>query len=178
MTDAGAVPWGAAWRNKAQAALAIAVGLITIVAALVLLFFYFRDSGLIASYRSASSCATAGDAVAGDGCRYEGQARVLSVSRHDRLEAVVSFDSLPGRTFSTSFPNSDEPDSTALKVGATANGELWAGKVTQLAGKGTLDDPEPYPTTPLLVMAAILGVVGLVILFLSGQLARAAWRPR
>jgi hypothetical protein len=173
---AAEAPWGAAWRNKAQAALAIAAGVITAIASLVLVYFYSRDAGLISAYRSANICTSAEAALNGQICRYQGPARVVSTARHDRLEAVVSFNSLSGRTFSTSFPNDAEPDSAALKAGASADAELWDTKVTRLAGKPTVDDPEPYPTTPLLAMAAILGLVSVAILVLAVRLARTAWR--
>jgi hypothetical protein len=97
---------------------------------------------------------------------------VLSTSRQTRLEAVVSFESLPGRTFSTSFPTNDEPDSSALKAGASVAGELWNGKVTRLAGKATVDDPVGYPTSALVEIAALLAVLSLPLLAIGIWLAR------
>jgi hypothetical protein len=157
-------------------ALIIAVlGLLTCV---VLVIFDVRDSGLISAYRSASNCSSPSDALNSDACRFQGQVLVVSTSRQTRLEAVVSFDSLPGRTFSTSFPTNDEPDSSALKAGATVAGELWGGKVTRLAGKATVDDPEGYPTSALLEIAAFLAILSLPLLALGVWLARAAPRPQ
>jgi hypothetical protein len=155
---------------------AIGIGVIVLVGAVVAFLMYLHHNSEISAYQSASTCASPSDALNGQGCRYEGQTQVLSTSRHDRLEAVVRLDALPTRTFSTSFPNNNEPSSTALRAGATAEGELWAGKVTRLAGKPTVDNPEPYPAQSFLIFAVFFGVSGLVILFMSSRLARAAWR--
>ncbi len=176
MTGTG--PWGAAWRNKAQAVFALAIGVIAVVSTVVFLVVYFRDSSDVTAFQSASPCAAAGDALYGTGCRYEGQARVLSTIRHDRLEAQVAFDSLPGQTFATSFPNHAEPDTTALKSGATAAAELWNSKVTKLAGKPTVDDPSRSITTPFLILSVIFGVFAVVIFVLAIPLATAAWHRR
>jgi hypothetical protein len=131
-----------------------------------------RDSGLISAYRSASNCTSPSNALNSDSCRFQGQAQVLSTSRQTRLEAVVSFESLPGRTFSTSFPTNDEPDSSALKAGASVAGELWNGKVTRLAGKATVDDPVGYATSALVEIAALLAVLSLPLLAIGIWLAR------
>jgi hypothetical protein len=155
---------------------ALAIGVIAVVSTGVFLVVYFRDSSDISAYQAASSCGSAGDALNGQGCRYEGQARVLGISRHDRLETQVAFDSLPGRNFATSFPNGDEPDTTALKVGVTAPAELWDSKVTQLAGKPTVDDPVGSITTPFLILSVIFGAFAVVIFILAIPLAMAAWR--
>jgi hypothetical protein len=151
---------------------------IALIAAAVAFVMYLQHSSAISAYQSASKCASSSDALNDQGCRYEGLAQVLSTGRHDRLEAVVRFDDLPTRTFSTSFPNNNEPSSTALKAGATADGELWAGKVTRLAGKPTVDNPEPYPAQTFLIFAIFFAVGGLVNLFMSSRLARAAWRRK
>jgi hypothetical protein len=176
LTQTGPQVWGAAWRKKAQAALAIAVGVIALGACGLFLYLYHQDSSALAAYNSATNCASADGALSGTGCRYQGQANVLSTSRHDRLEAVIGFDSLAGRSFETSFPNNDEPDSAALKAGGTAPAELWDGKVTHLAGKMTFDDPERSQASAYLIMAVIFGVSALVIFVLAIPLARTAWR--
>jgi hypothetical protein len=168
----------AAWQSKAQAAYVIGIGVITLIAAAVAFVMYLQHNSTMDAYQSASKCASPGDALNGQGCRYDGQAQVLSTSRHDRLEAVVRFDALPTRTFSTSFPTHDEPSSTALRAGATSDGELWAGKVTRLAGKPTVDSPEPYPAQSYLIFALFFGVSGLGILFFASRLARTAWRQK
>jgi len=157
---------------------ALAIGVIAVVSTVVFLVVYFRDSSDVSAFQSASTCNAAGDALNGTGCRYQGQARVLSTSRHDRLEAQVAFESLPGRTFATSFPTHDEPDTTALKAGATVSADLWNSKVTQLAGKPTVDDPSRSITTPFLILSVIFGVFAVVIFVLAIPLARAAWRRR
>jgi hypothetical protein len=168
----------AAWQSKAQAAYAIGIGVVALIAAAVAFLMYLQHNSEMNAYESASTCASPSDALNGQGCRFDGQAHVLSTSRHDRLEAVVTFDALPTRTFSTSFPTHDEPSSTALRAGATSDGELWAGKVTRLAGKPTVDSPEPYPAQTFLIFAVFFSVSGLVIIFMSSRLARAAWRAK
>jgi hypothetical protein len=178
MTESLGQPRVAAWRYKAQAVFALAIGVIAVVSTVAFFIFYFRDKSDISAYQSASSCASAGDALNGQGCRYEGQARVLGTSRHDRLEARVAFESIRGRNFATSFPNGDEPDTTALKVGGTATAELWDSKVTQLAGKATVDDPVGSETTPFLILSVIFGAFAVVIFVLAIPLATAAWRQK
>ncbi|HEV2475259.1 MAG TPA: hypothetical protein VGX22_01875 [Candidatus Dormibacteraeota bacterium] len=178
MRETGAAPWGAAWRRKAQAALAIAVGAITIVNAAFFLYQYLRNTRDIAAYQSATACASANDAVNGSTCRYEGQARVLSTSRPVRLEVHVAFESLPGRTFSASFIVRNEPDSTALKFGGAIAAELWNGQITRLAGKPSDADPELDTTTPFLITALISAALALLVFFLAIPLARAAWRQK
>jgi hypothetical protein len=145
------------------------LGLLTCV---VLVFFDVRDSGLTSAYRSAPNCSSPSNALNTDSCRFQGPAYVISTSRQTRLEAVVSFDSLPGRNFSTSFPTNDEPDASTLKAGASLAGELWNGKVTRLAGKATVDDPEGYPTSALLEIAAFLALLSVPLLAIGVWLAR------
>jgi hypothetical protein len=174
MATSGA-PSGPARQNKLQTALVIAIFVIGVIAALAFVFFYFRDSALISAYKSASSCATPGDAMSGEGCRYEGKAQVLSVSGTDRLDAVVAFDSLRGRTFGVMWPKGDQPDIATLQVGGTVVGELWTGKVTRLAGKNTVDEPEGYPTTTLLETAALIGGMSLIGFFVWVLAPRFAW---
>jgi hypothetical protein len=128
-------PWGAAWRKKAQAALAIAVGVIAVGNAAFFLYQDLRNTRDMAAYQSAKTCASANDAMHGSTCHYEGQARVLNTSRPVRLEVHVAFESLPGRTFTASFIVHNEPNSTTLKLGGTVAAELWNGQVTRLAGK-------------------------------------------
>jgi hypothetical protein len=154
--------------------MALAIAGLGLLTCLVLVFFDIRDSGLISAYRSASDCSSPSDALNSESCLLQGQAQVVSTSRQTRLGAVVSFESLPGRTFSTSFPTNDEPDSSALKAGGTAEGELWNGKVTRLAGKPTVDDPEGYPTSSLLEIAAFLAILSLPLVAIGVWLTRAA----
>jgi hypothetical protein len=152
--------------------MALVIAVLGLLACVALVIFDVRDGGIISAYHSASNCSSPSDALNGDACRFEGQALVVSTSRQTRLEAVVSFESLPGRTFSTSFPTNDEPDSSALKAGATVAGELWNGKVTRLAENATVDDPEGYPTSALLEIAAFLAVLSLPLLAIGVWLAR------
>ena len=85
---------------------------------------------------------------------------------------------MPGRTFSTSFATHNEPSSTALIVGTTTDAEVWAGMVTRLAGKVTVDNPENTPAQPYLEFTGMFIVGGLVILGLSAGLARDAWKVK
>ncbi len=142
------------------------------------LVMYIGASSDVAAYTSASTCTSPTDAVNGRGCRYVGQARVLSTSRPVRLEVTVAFDGLPGRTFTASFTVPNEPDSTSLKVGGSVAAELWNGKVTHIEGKISADDPETYTTTPYLIIAAFSGVFALVIFALAIPLARRAWQQK
>jgi len=178
LNGSGSALSSAARQSRAQAKYAIGLGAFVLVFAAAAFILYLHYSGDISAYESASSCASPGDALQGQACVYKGQARVLSTGRHDRLEAVVEFDSLPAHTFGTSFPNNNEPSSTALTAGTTTDGEIWAGKVTRLAGKPTVDNPEAHPATPYLEFAVGFLVGGLVILGLSAGLARVAWRVR
>jgi len=152
--------------------MALIIAVLGLLACVVLVVFDVRDSGLISAYQSASNCSSPSDALNGEACRFQGQAQVIHTSRQTRLEAVVSFESLPRRTFSTSFPTNDEPDGSALKAGSTVAGELWNGKVTRLAGKPTVDDPEGYPTSGLLEIAAFLAVLSLPLLAIGIWLTR------
>lgn len=173
-----AAPWGAAWRNKAQAALAIAVGVICLGNAAFFLYQDLRNTGDMAAYQSATACASANDAVIRSNCRYEGQARVLSTSRPVRLEVNVAFESLPGRTYTASFVVRNEPDSAALKPGGTVAAELWNGQVTRLAGKTSDADPELDTTTPYLITALISAALAMLVFFLAAPLVRAAWQQK
>lgn len=157
---------------------AIGIGVLVLLGAVTAFILYLHYSGDISAYQSAAKCASPGDASQGKACVYVGQAKVLSTGRHDRLEATVEFDSIPARTFSTSFPTNNEPSRTALSVGTTTDGEVWAGKVTRLAGKLTVDNPQIRPAQPYLEFAGMFLVGGLVILGLSAGLARVAWRVK
>ena len=169
---------GVAWRKRAQAALAIAVGVFALGNSAFFLYQYLRNTRDVAAYQSATTCESANDALNGSTCRYEGQARVLSTSRPVRLEVHVAFDSLPGRTFTASFIVRNEPDSTTLKVGGTVAAELWNGQVTRLAGKTSDTDPELDTTTPFLVTALVSAAGALLVFFLAIPLARTAWRQK
>jgi hypothetical protein len=173
-----AAPRNAASRRRAQAVYAIGIGGMGLVAAAAAFILYVHYSGEIGAYQSAPSCALSTEALQGQACVYRGPAKVLSTDRHDGLEVVVEFDSLPARTFNSSFPSNNEPSSTALSVGITAEGEIWAGKLTRLAGKSTVDNPESHPAQPYLEYAGIFVAGALVILILAGGLARQAWRQK
>ena len=132
---------------------------------------------MISTYESASACSSPGDALQGNRCRYEGQAQVLGTTKTDQLEATVEFRSVPGRTFTTRFVKNNEP-SPALTAGATTDGELWSGKVTQLGRKQTADNPESRPAQPLLEFGVIFVVGALLIFGLAAGLASVTWRVK
>jgi hypothetical protein len=168
---------GASWRSKLQAVLFIAIAVIGLVAALILLYFDRHDAAEISAYNSASVCAAPADAIGSETCRYEGQANVLSTRKDIRLYAVVAFDSMPGRTFSTSWPTKSEPDLALLSPGAKIDAEVWNGKITKLGGTLTVDSPENVPME-LWELAAFLTVLCLPLLIFGGLTARSAWRDQ
>ena len=108
--------------------MALIIAVLGLLACVVLVVFDVRDIGLISAYQSASNCSSPSDALNGEACRFQGQAQVIHTSRQTRLEAVVSFESLPRRTFSTSFPTNDEPDGSALKAGSTSRERFGTGR--------------------------------------------------
>ncbi len=168
--------WGAAWR-KLQAAIGIAIAVFALVAALVVLYLDRLDTAQVSAYHSASSCAAPADAMGSQACRYQGQARLVRTWRDTRLYAEVTFDSMPGRTLETNWPTTHEPDPASVEPGATVDAEIYGGKVTQLAGQHTVDNPENVPKD-LWVLSVFFGVLGLPALFLGWQTARSAWRPQ
>jgi len=164
------------WHGKPQAFLCIVIAALALLTCVALTVFDIRDTGFISAYRAASPCSSAADALNTGSCRFLGQADVVSTSTGAGHKAVVSFEALPGRTFSTFFPSGGAPDCSRLQQGDTAEAELWSGKVTRLAGKVTNDDPEEYPTSSLLELALFLGLLGIPLLVIGISLARSAWR--
>jgi hypothetical protein len=89
----------------------------------------------------------------------------------------VQFDSMPGRTLSTSWPTTHEPDLALVNPGATVDAEIYGGKVAQLAGQHTVDNPENVPKN-LWELSAFFAILGMPLLGISVQMARAAWREQ
>jgi hypothetical protein len=158
---------GASWHGNPQAVFLIVIAILGLLGGLALVFFDVRDQGFVSAYRTASICSSAVDSLSGNGCRFVGEANVLSTSTGAGHKTMVAFLALPGRTFSAFFPTGGEPDPVAIQAGGTAQAELWSGKVTRLAGKVTNDDPEEYPTSSLLEIAAFLGVLSLPLLVIG-----------
>lgn len=162
--------WGAAatavarWRLKLQAVLVIAVGIISLISAVALTYFNFRNAGLQSAYRAATACASPSDALAGEGCRYTGDATVTGSSRQTLLSINVRFEGLSGRTFTATFATGREPDAASVSTGAHVTGALWNGHVTRVAGAATTDDPEFLPGNFLL--AAAVFAVGSLLAFI------------
>lgn len=168
--------WGASWRNKLQALLVIAIAIVGLVTALVLLYIEWHAAAEVSAYKSAGVCAAPAGALGSDACRYEGQATIVSTRRDIRLYAVVAFASIPGRSFTTSWPTQTEPDLALLSPGATVDAEIWNNKITKLGGIRTVDGPEDLPN--LWQASAFLLVTGLPLLVWGGLLARTAWRDQ
>lgn len=178
MTVSKSAPWGAAWRNKLQAALAVVFGLAALVTALVLFGLYLSYTADISAYRGAGNCASPGDALNSKSCRYVDQASVLSIHRGALLNVTLEFAALPDRSFSTSFASVHEPSVGALTVGGKASAELWNGHITDLAGHQTVDNPQNKPTDAFIGLAPFFALLGVGMLFGSILMVRAAWRPR
>jgi hypothetical protein len=162
--------------GKLQALIAATVFSIGLGTGVVVFFDSFRDSGTQSAYAASSVCAAPSMALASQGCRYEGQAKLLSATRNDRLEATVSFDSLRGRTFSTSFPRGNEPGASVLIVGSNVPATLWDGQITELAGKSTVDSPLSLAPQTERVLGSFFGVLSLIGLLFTARLVRDAWR--
>lgn len=129
--------------------MALVIAVLLLLTCLALVFFEVRNSDFISAYRSASTCTSPADALSSKACRFQDQALVVSTNAQAGHQFAVSFDSLPGRTFSTDFPTGGGPN-LPLSAGDTTTAELWSGKLTRLAGSQTNDDPETYPTSVLL----------------------------
>jgi hypothetical protein len=144
----------------------------------VLLVEYQSWTSDLNAYRGATACASPGDALLSKSCLFSAQAGILTVHRNNALVATVRFDALSDHTFSTSFPTNREPTGSALVAGGSAPAVLWNGRITDLAGEPTVDNPQDRPIDQFRNLAPFFAVMGLLILFGSTLMARAAWRPR
>ena len=158
-----------------QVVFAVGIGVIALVASAAAFILYFQFKANVSAYESAPKCASPVDAVT-TACRYSGSAQILGSSRTDQLRVTLRFVSLPARTFTARFPTHGEPSSSALATGTTTDGELWAGKVSRLAGKPTSDSPESTSPESVLPFGWGLLVGALLIFGLSVPLARSNWR--
>jgi hypothetical protein len=168
---------GASWRNRVQAVFTIAIATMALVAALVLLYFDRHDAAEISAYNSASACTAPADAIGSETCRYEGQANVVSTRRETRLYVVVAFDSMPSRTYSTSWSTNNGPNISLLRPGATLDAEVWNGKITKLGGMPTVDSPENVPMG-LWELTVFFMLLGLPLLVFGVLAVRSAWRDQ
>jgi hypothetical protein len=169
-------PWGAAWRNKVVAAVLVLVGLLGLSSGVVLVVLSRSYAGDLSAYDASPQCAPPSAALLSRNCRYSGQAAVTSVHRDKFLDAVVAFAALPGRSFSTSFPTDHEPSADALKAGGTAVAVLWNGRIRELAGQPTVDNPQNRPIEPFRNLSLLFGLAGVVVLVGGVFQGRAAWR--
>jgi hypothetical protein len=111
------------------------------------------------AYRSAPACKWQDAALNSRSRRFVGDATVVSLHRNDALETTVSFDELPGRTLYTSFPTYREPSASRLTAGATAPADLWAGRITDLAGASTVHNPQDRPIDQFRVLGLFFGFI-------------------
>lgn len=95
---------------------------------------------------------------------------------NNRLFVTVALDSLPGRTFSTSFPKGVEPAAGKLVVGSLVPTTLWDGRVTEIAGKDTVDSPRQLAPSTALVLGLFFSLLSLGGLLVTIRLVRDAWR--
>ena len=165
----------APWQAKVQAALTLLFALAGTIVGLVVIYFDVRNSAELHAYQSSGVCASASDALATDTCRYTGAATVTSTAQHSTLEVDLTFSSLPGQTFVTTFPNDREPDPSALAMGASAQAELWNGHVTQYAGVKSVQDPEFLPQN-IASIGGLLVIVGVGLIVWAFTKVRKAWR--
>lgn len=156
---------------KAIAAAAFSIGVLIVAVAFVV--SYVRNGASLSRFESAPSCGLS-DAVSNT-CRYVGTATIVKIYQLDREQVVVAFDSIPGRTFNTSFPVDGAPAAGTISQGGTATVEVYNGRITRLAGAFTFDIPSQRPTTTLLEAAAALAALGLFMLLLSSLMVRDAW---
>lgn len=176
MTVRNRRPWGAAWRNKVVAAVLVLVGLLGLSSGVVLVVLSRSYAGDLSAYDASPQCSPPSMALVSRSCSYSGQAAVISVRRDKFLHAVVVFPGLPGRSFSTSFPTDHEPSGDLLKAGGTAQAVLWNGRVRELAGQPTVDNPGNRPIDPFRNLSLLFGLAGVVVLVGGVIRGRAAWR--
>lgn len=110
-------------------------------------------------------------------CRYGGQAKLVSIRRDKWVSAVVTFDSLPGRLFSTSWAAKAEPDIALLTPGASIDAEVWNGKITKLGGVRTADSPYSVPSG-LWELTLFFTLLGLPLLVFGVRAVRSAGREQ
>jgi hypothetical protein len=171
MPGAGEAPW----RFKLQSSIGLFVAIVVTCVGAVLIYFDYRNHAVLSAYRSAGSCSTPPEALTGDSCRYAGAATVTGSSRDSALSIDVTFTDLPGHSFTTRFPKSNEPSPAALATGATAQAELWSGHVTRFANVTSADNPERLPLD-LAMSGWIAGSFGLLLTVICTAYVRRAWR--
>ncbi len=165
----------APWRFKLQSVLALAVGLIAVGAGVVGVYLQLQYGAEQTVFHSAAECSTPQTAATSQNCSYTGPATITGSHRDVRLFVDLTFAGLPGRTFTTSFSTKREPPSNAVGIGVSQTAQLWDGKVTKVAGVGTVDDPDYLPTNSI-PGALVFVAAGLGISIWSTFLVRRAWR--
>ena len=166
----------APWRAKAQAVFALALCSGALIFGAALFVNSFRERSAISAYRAAATC-SATAALSSDACRFDGEAKVLSTHVEDQLHAMITLDSLPGRTFDVTLRGSAQPPGGPLTVGGSTTATLWNGHITELDGEASLDNPENASPGSDLILGPFFGLFGLIGLPLSVKLAREAWVP-
>ena len=170
-------PQVAPWRAKAQAVFAVALSTAGLIFGAVLFVNSFRERSAISAYGAAAAC-SATAALSSDGCRFDGQAKVLSTHVEDQLHARITLDSLPGQMFDVTLRGSAQPPGGPLTVGGSTTATLWNGRITELDGEASLDNPDNASPGSDLILGPFFGLFGLVGLALSVKLTRDAWAPR
>lgn len=162
--------------GKFQALIAVMVFGIGLVVGVVLFVDSFRDRGTQTAYAAAPVCSSPTPLLDSQACKYEGTAKLMSTARDNLLEVKVALDSLPGRSFTTSFPLHAEPAPSDLVVGSMVPITLWGGKITEVAGKFTVDSPQYLAPGTEVALGLFFGLASLVGLGLTTPLVLRAWR--
>ena len=170
-------PQVVAWRAKAQAVFALALFSAGLIFGAVLFVNSFRERSAISAYGAAAACSAAA-ALSSDRCRFDGLAKVLSTHVEDQLHAMISLDSLPDRTFDVTLRGSAQPPGGPLTVGGSATATLWNGRITELDGEASLDNPDNASPGSDLILGPFFGLFGLIGLAISVRLTREAWAPK
>ncbi len=108
-------------------------------------------------YETAPTCSAMSDAISGADCRASGSALVIGFSDDGsvRLQPIgPRSPEVLARLSSDDYPR--------YLAGDTVPVELWAGKVTSLAGDSTLDDPTSSSTDA--TIGVLLGLIGLALI--------------
>jgi hypothetical protein len=164
-----------AWRNKLQASLFMLVGVAGLITGVALIGFQMHNSSRLSAYRSASTCASAGEAVSSTACRYSGPATVTSGFDPATRSAGIVFTDLAGHEFVARFTTVAEPDTSTGSKGSSVEAELWDGQVIRFAGIKTVDSPDNIPGDMTLA-GIIFAAVGAVVTAFAVMLVRVAWR--
>jgi hypothetical protein len=145
---------------RAQILVWLILGVALLFGAITALYFSTQNE-LLSSYRAALVCASREDADAGRDCRYTAPATVTAILGSPGGDSVdLALPELYGPSFTARLAAGSVADT--LHVGDQVSIELWRYRVTQLAGRSTLDNPvnDPRPRD-LLFLGLPLLLLGL-----------------